>query len=126
MREVSLNDPLSGAEIKDIIGQEIRAAMDKNCTLSNDVAYAGVTVSYELKIGFVRAPTKETLVWGNAKSGEAPTGQPEAVTGTYASDSPNQAREEHDMPTPVLQQTPNGPRRAKVHVQKVVKSGKQK
>lgn len=115
MREVSLNDPLSGAEIKDIIAQEVRAAMNRNCTLINDVAYPGFTVSYELRIGFLRSTTKGTLVWGRAEAGEAPTGQPEVVDGDYESNSPNTAREEHDLPTPVLQQTPEGPKRKKVH-----------
>jgi hypothetical protein len=117
-KEVSLNDPLSGAEIKAIILAEIGEAMDKNCTLVNDVAYAGFNVVFDVRIGFLRAPTKETLVWGGTKAGEAPTDPVEAVKGDYKTDSPNTARTEHDLATPVLVQTPDGPKRRKVKVAK--------
>lgn len=120
-RETSLNDPLSGAEIKAIILAEIESAMDKNCTLVNDVAYAGFNVRYELHVGFLRAPTKETLVWGAKAEGEASVDGLSQVAGAYIADSPNAARQEHELPTPVLVQTPDGPKRRKVNV---VKKGK--
>ena len=115
-RETSLNDPLSGAEIKQIILAQIEAAMDKNCTLVDDLTYPGFSLFYELKIGFVRSPTKETVVWGESREGE--TGEVEAVTGRYAEDSPNKARLDHDLPQPVMVNTPDGQRRKKVRFEK--------
>jgi hypothetical protein len=127
-REQSLNDPLSGEEIKQIILQEIEAKMDSNCTLVNDITYPGFTVNYSVNIGFIRSPTKQTLVWGGANLGDTSLASHydahDGIVGEYQTDSPNGARQEHDLPTPVLVQTPDGPKRRKVKFQRKVKRAK--
>lgn len=112
--EKSLNDPLDGEEIKTIILQRISDAMDRDCTLVNDVAYPGFDLKFVITIGFVRSNGQKTEVWGEHAIGTViPDGPTEIVTGEYQTDSPNTAREDHDMPIPVMIQTPNGPQRVK-------------
>lgn len=116
------NDPIDGAELKSIILKRIGDQMDRDCTLTNDVAYAGFSLEYNIKLKFLRSKTADTLIWGTVPgigvSEEAglrkePT---ETLVDTYASDSPNTAREAHGLPVPVMVQTPNGPEKRRIHV----------
>ena len=116
-KETSLNDPLAGAEIKNIILSKVSDALDRDLTLGDDIAYAGFIVKFEAKIGFVRSTTFPTMVWGVEAKGETPTAV-ETITVEYQTDSPNRAREENNLPIPVMVQTPSGPRREKVRFQK--------
>jgi hypothetical protein len=116
-REISLNDPLTGAEIKSIMVAKFEEALGRNCTLMDDLTYAGFDFTFEAKVGFLRSPTAGTLAWGAEKAGEAVTGH-ETLTAAYQTDSPNATRLEHDMLQPVLVSTPEGMRRRKVKFQK--------
>lgn len=121
MATTSLNDPIDGAELKQIILERITRALDKDCTLSNDIAYAGFALKFQIDLKFLRSKTAPTLVWGTEVQTVDPaiaTEDEESVilADTYETDSPNTAREEHSLPIPVLVQTPNGPQRKKVHV----------
>jgi hypothetical protein len=119
MATTSLNDPIDGAELKAIILERISRALDKDCTLANDVAYAGFSLGFEINIKFLRSKTIPTLIWGGAQEGVAAVGDDvvkETLTDTYATDSPNTAREAHSLPVPVMVQTPTGPQRRKLHV----------
>lgn len=123
MPTVSLNDPIDGAELKQIILHRIAAALDKDCTLVNDVAYAGFTLGFEIKLKYLRSKTTETLVWGSVKEGgdHNDTDTPhdvgnDVVVDNYSSDSPNTAREEHDLPIPIMVKTPSGQERRKIHI----------
>lgn len=119
-REQTLLEPLSGAEIKEIMLAKISQAFDKDCTLVDDVCYAGFTFDFEGKLRYVRSTTPGTLVWGNLTEGEKPEKEatPDTVAVDYETDSPNQAREDNDLPLPVLIQTPSGPKRQKVRFKK--------
>ena len=124
MAEKTLNDPLSGAEIKQIILQEIERRLNGDCTLGNDLAYAGFTAKFEIKVSFLRSLVKETLIWGGKTDIPASNDPVEAVgdtviAETYTSSPPNVARQEHDLPIPVLVQTPTGPMRQKVPIEQV-------
>lgn len=113
----SLNDPIDGAELKLIILERISRALDRDSTLGNDIAYAGFSLSFEIRLKYLRSKTADTLVWGNAVEGVETLDQPtETATDTYTTDSPNTAREDHSLPVPVMVQTPNGPQRRKIHV----------
>lgn len=117
----TLNDPIDGAELKEIILKRIGDQLDKDCTLGNDIAYAGFHLNFEIKLKYLRSKVEETLVWGNMKEGgdHSDTDTPHDVgdiilADTYLTDSPNTAREDHDLPIPVIVQTPNGMERRKV------------
>lgn len=117
MATTSLNDPIDGSELKQIILERISRALDRDSTLADDIAYAGFSLSFEIRLKYLRSKTADTLVWGEEKEGVETLDQPtETATDTYSTDSPNTAREEHDLPVPVMVQTPNGPQRRKVHV----------
>src|ERR1700755_2260234 len=98
MTILSENDPIDGAELKSIILERISRALDRDSTLANDIAYAGFNLSFEIRLKFLRSKTAETLVWGahtEAVDVKALAAAPEeTVTDSYASDSPNTAREE--------------------------------
>lgn len=116
-REVSLNDPLSGAEIKAICVQKFSDALDRDTTLVGDITYPGFSLSFSAHLKYLRSTTAGTMVWADTTTGEAPAGDSVAtdvVQGEYATDSPNTAREENDLPLPVMVQTPSGPKRQKV------------
>jgi hypothetical protein len=121
MAERTTNDPLSGAEIKEIILREIEKRMNGDSTLNDDLAYAGFTAKFEVKVGYVRSLTKETLVWGMAA--ELPSGAVEAagettIADTYVAPAPNVARQQNNLPIPVLIQTPTGTQRKRVQIEK--------
>jgi len=117
--EKSLNEPLSGEEIKMILLQRIGEALDRDTTLYNDIAYAGFKANFECKISFVRSLTKPTIAWGVVEGGE--DGEDDgntAVIEEYSTDQPDVARQEHNMAIPVLSQGPAVPQRVKVRIEK--------
>ena len=125
-KEVSLNEPLSGAEIKEIIIQRITEALNRNCTLTDDIAYPGFWMKFQIDLKYTRSTTEKSLVWGENQQGTVgPDDQVEGFTEEYSTDSPNTARQDHDMGVPVLVQTPEGPKRRKVKFQKGKQDGKQ-
>ena len=124
MSEKTLNEALSGAEIKEIILQEISARLDGDTTLANDIAYAGFSTQFDIKVSFLRSLTKPTQVWGNAAqivppsdiSADVQHGEG-FVSGSHVSaSSPDIERQSHDLPIPVLMQTPAGMERKKVYI----------
>jgi hypothetical protein len=124
LAERTLADPLSGAEIKAIILDEIEKRLNGDCTLGNDLAYAGFTAKFEIKVSFVRSLVKESLVWGTAATA-APEGVETEVEkertvaeDAYTSAAPDVERQEHNLPIPVLVQTPTGPVRQRVHIER--------
>lgn len=124
MPEKTLNDPLSGAEIKIILLQEIKRRLDGDSTLLDDLAYGGFAAKFDIKVSFVRSLTPTTLIWGNAErtaEGETEPAGATILVADYTSPAPNVARQEHDLPVPVLVQTPSGPQRRKVHIEKAMK-----
>lgn len=119
MAEKTLNDPLSGAEIKQIISTRIKEAMTRDCTLVDDLSYPGFRVEFDIKITYNRSPTPGTQVWGTKQEGVIEPKSPFCVVkDKYAEDSPNRARIEHDMPVPVEVQTPNGPQKRMARIAK--------
>ena len=117
-KEVSLNDPLCGAEIKQMILDDVKASLDKNTVLTDDIAYAGFSHTFECKLKLLRSPTPQTLAWGAGGSGDAAGGEETGVTAEASNDSPNAARIAHGLPVPVLAQTAAGNVRRKVQVEK--------
>lgn len=115
MATISLNDPIDGAELKEIILKRISDALDRDCTLADTIAYAGFELGYEIKLKFIRSNSPGTLVWGESKEGML-IGDSESftLTDSYKTDSPNTAREEHDLGIPVMIDTPSGRERRKV------------
>ena len=122
MPEKTLNEALSGAEIKEIILQEIGKRLDGDTTLENDLAYAGFSANFNIKIHYLRSLTKPTEVWGNTAHDSFPDTGPlethrEEISSTHTSDpSPDIERQSHDLPIPVMVQTPSGFERKKVHI----------
>lgn len=125
MSEKTLNEALSGSEIKEIILQEIGKRLDGDTTLENDLAYAGFFTRFEINVTFLRSLTKPTMVWGGAVQGmvlgtDVPEGTEVnriAITDTHTSaESPDIERQNHDLAIPVMVQTPSGMERKKVHV----------
>lgn len=120
--EKTLNEALSGSEIKEIILQEIEKRLDGDTTLENDLAYAGFSMQFDIKINFLRSLTKPTQVWGAGGSFQEPI-KPEDIESTanvvdshVSADSPDIERQNHDLPIPVMVQTPSGMERTKVHI----------
>jgi hypothetical protein len=122
---MSLNDPLSGAEIKQIIMMKVADALDRDCTLQDDICYPGFSLKFDAKIGYVRSVTPGTVIWGVENQGEPPANE-EVVAELYETNSPNTAREENNLPIPVMIQTPAGPRREKVRFKKADAYGTKK
>jgi hypothetical protein len=118
--EKSLNEPLSGEEIKDVICQRIRQSLDKNSTLADDVAYPGFGVDFGITITFTRSPTSGTQAWGRFGEGE-PGKDADQIHGNYQTDHPDLARQDHDMEIPVMAQGPAGPVKKKVKIEKAKK-----
>ena len=125
MAERTLNDPLADFEIKDIICAEIRKRLDGDCTLMGGQAYAGFQAKFDIKISYTRSLTPATLVWGTAEKkpeGEVTEAGATIVVDTYQSVAPNVERQDHNLPIPVLIQTPTGPVRRRVHVERAKSS----
>lgn len=117
----TLNDPISGQELKEILVQRFKALLDRDSTLINDIAYAGFESSLILNLKYKRSRTQDTLVWGNDKAGDTEDELDNplahvAMTDYYETDSPNEARDDHNLPIPTLVPGPNGPVREKVHI----------
>jgi hypothetical protein len=129
-REMTLNDPLSGAEIKEISVRKFAEALNRDCTLTDDITYPGFSLCFEARISFVRSTTPPTLIWGDVNGGLTVKGGPDTeaivsvASGAYETDSPNTAREENSLPIPVMIQTPSGPKREKVKFQVPAAYGK--
>lgn len=119
--EKSLNDPLSGEEVKAIILQRVSDAMERDTTLYNDLAYAGFSARFECKITFLRSLTKPTLIWADDVQGEGEPDGGTSVAMDFQTDQPDVARQEHNLPVPVMQQTPSGPKKVKVRIEKARK-----
>ena len=117
--ERSLNDPLTAAEMKEIILARIQKDLDANSFLSDDITYPAFGFSFEMNITF---PTgRKTLVW-DRQGDISDKHEKVAVRVEYqAPDSPNRAREENDLPLPVLVQTPSGTEKRRVKYQKAGK-----
>lgn len=112
MADRTLNDPLSGAEIKAILVARFSALLDNDSTLSDDIAYAGFRSDWLVNITFLRSETPGTMSWGTANEGTVDgENEFESLTDAYTTDSPNAAREDHDLGLPVLIQTPAGAER---------------
>lgn len=114
MPTLTCNDPINGDELKTILIKHINAALDRDSTLGNDVEYPGWEFSYSIQLKYSRAGNKDSLVWGGDKGGE-PIVPVEGmvlngaeVMGTYTSTSPNETREEFDLPIPISVPLPNG------------------
>ncbi len=120
MAQQTLNDPLDGAEKKSIILKRISDALDRDCTLGDDIAHAGFKVDFTISIKYLRTVAgAETVVWGSAVVGDIPIGDnvvTATATGTYETDSPNAAREDHDLGIPVMVATPSGTERRKIKI----------
>lgn len=125
MSTTTLADPIDGAELKLMILERVRRALDRDSTLANDIAYAGFRLDFEIKLVYKRATTATTMVWGGESGGAEPI-LPGDVVGDemgvdkladhYETDSPNTAREAHDLPIPVMVKTATGVERRKIHV----------
>jgi hypothetical protein len=117
MPTVSENDPIDGGELKKIILDRISTALDKDCTLTDDIAYAGFRLDFVINLGYKRSKTPGTMVWGNAAEGyEGVPDMIEIVKDNYETDSPNTAREDHNLPVPVMIQTAAGMEKRRIHV----------
>lgn len=127
MPTTSLNDPIDGSELKLIILKRISDALDKDCTLVNDIAYAGFAMKYSIDLKFLRSKTAPSLIWGSTTENLRPEVEQmdvaeliaapiETISDSYETDSPNTAREEHSLPIPVMVKTPSGSERRKIHI----------
>lgn len=110
--EKTLADPLSTQEIKEIAIQEFKKRMDANSLLSDGLTYSSFGLSMNAVFSL---PGRETLVWSEVIKGEKPV-EEEKVPAEfeYRSESPNEARQSHDLPIPVEVKTPSGTERRKV------------
>jgi len=125
MAEKTLNEPLTGSEIKQILLHQIDQRMNGDSNLLDDIAYAGFSATFEIKLSFVRSLTPPTLIWGSAKVTPDPIAIPSTepagdsvVSGDFKTDQPDLARQDHDLPIPVLAQTPSGVERRKVRIER--------
>jgi hypothetical protein len=108
MAIVTENDPIDGSELKQIILARIESALNRDSTLANDIAYAGFRLDYRIDIVFKRANTEKTLIWGGVQEGDIEGGETLLRAESYETDSPNRAREEHDLGIPVMVPVPGG------------------
>jgi len=123
MSEKTLNEALGGAEIREIILREIEKRLKGDCTLLDDHSYAGFIAKFDIKISYLRSQVKETLVWGAAnlipEQETEPAGETVISDSHQSASSPDVERQSHDLPVPVMVQTPSGARREKVRIEKV-------
>ncbi len=125
MAELTLRDPLNGAEIVEIILQEIEKRLKSDSTLAPDFTYAGFSAKFQINLSLVSPKPVETMVWGLVEN-EPETADSGPSTGTEVSDTytagaPNIERQEHDLPIPVLVATPAGSERRRVKIERAGK-----
>lgn len=122
MAEKTLNEALSGGEIQEIINQEIAKRLKGDCTLAEDLSYAGFIAKFDIKIQYLRSLTKETLVWGATTEvrdqNSEPAGETVISDSHQSASSPDIERQQHDLPIPVMVQTPSGSMRQKVRIER--------
>ncbi len=122
MPQPTLNDPLDSAEFIDVALARIRRAMEADSVIGKNVEHP--RFSWEFRAKFPAEHTKETLVWGQVGAPFAPGEEVVEITDTYSSDSPNRTREDHNLPIPVMVQTPSGPEKRKIHVNPPTRVGR--
>lgn len=113
MATLTANLPINGAELKQIILTRISDALDRDCTLGDDVTYSGFEIKFVVNLKYKNSFNDGTLVWGTGTTGDVEDdtdGKVETVSAgdEYESNSPAQARDDHDLPHPVLKQTADG------------------
>ncbi len=123
MSELTLRDPLNSAEIVEILLQEIENRLKADSTLTSDITYSGFQANFEIKLKLQRPVPVSTLVWGEAGTPISPENGPtidsgEVVKGEYEAGPPNVERQSHNLPVPVMIQTPTGPVKKKVHIER--------
>jgi hypothetical protein len=99
-----LNLPLETDEVIAIILQRIEARMRSNCFFSHAATYNGFSYDLEMKVKFNdMMQNRDTLVWDRHTDGEVPLdAKQEVIVEKYDSgESPNRARQEHDLELPV-------------------------
>ena len=104
--EEVLNLPLETEEIIDIVCERIKKRMQANCHFSSAATYnafsADVTINFRLNdMNF----GKTTLVWDKIELGEKVPADASVETvqeKIESGDSPNAARQDADLPVPVL------------------------
>lgn len=125
MPELTLRDPLSASEMKEIILQEISKRLDQDSTLLNDLTYSGFKARFQINLSYEKSLVKETLIWGSVEEGTVGSGKIEevVVASEYQSGSPNVERQEHDLAIPVMVSTPSGQERRRVKIERVGRKG---
>ena len=113
MNEQTLNKPLSGEELIEIMVRQIKLKLQSNCFLAKHVAYPAFSFTAVIQVNFQNTGTR---IQGTSAqiSGSEGKMDPEAeseteieeVSGQY--DAPNIARRENDIPIPVITRTPQG------------------
>ena len=104
--------------------------MERNSTLIDDIAYAGFEINYEIFLKYKRSNTDGTLIWAKEKDGDTDVEAEDeplaavALTDSYESDVPNQAREDHNLPIPVMIPGPQGPVKERIHISEAQKARK--
>ena len=127
MAELTLRDPLAANEIIEILLQEIEKRLRADCTLMGDLTYSGFKATFTLNLAYERSLTKPTTVWGTASTPASPESGPTidagaaAISGEYVAGAPNVERQSHDLPIPVLVQTPAGTERRRVKIERAGK-----
>ena len=112
--EKSLNDPITAAEMKEIIMARVRKALDANSLLADDITYPAFGFRFEATLIFPQRlnPPKKSLIWDRQGAQE---GIEEQVIEEYQSpDSPNLTRQENGLPLPVMVKTPTGMEKRRV------------
>lgn len=113
MATLTANLPINGAELKQIILTRISDALDRDCTLGDDITYPAFELKFVINLGYKNSHNDGTVVWGQKTEGDMSDDTDGEITrdsagGEYQSTSPAQARDDHDLPHPVLKQTADG------------------
>jgi hypothetical protein len=116
MPEQTLALPLSGAEIKEILINNFRIALDKDCYLNDTASYSwirgSVSVKLEANDSGITAITREVpFEAGDPEAAGEKTGV--RVDLTFVEEPPNVARVNNDLPVPVEQSSPGKPAETK-------------
>lgn len=114
MPQPTLNDSIDGGEFKQIVLKRIGEAMDRDSVIGQDIEHP--RFRFKIEVQFPGAHVKETLVWGQEGATLTEEDNVQTVVDSFESISANQTREDHDMPVPVMIQTPNGPEKRRIHV----------